>query len=195
MVKKKKVLLACAALAMMVALSACSSAADEPKGESEKVNSEATSGTAEPAATENTSEAATDTDKGAASTPATSESSASKGESSAAEGMPEYLPEYLPKDFPLPDDAKITTATSGENEGKKSAMMIFTTEQDMKTVSKLYKDYFTEKKLTDSGQLIDEKNIVIQGTDPDTKQEWSMIGGALASQEGVVELTLTWSES
>lgn len=172
MVKKKKVLLACAALAMMVALSACSSAADEPKGESEKVNSEATSGTAEPAATENTSEAATGTDKGAASTP-----------------------EYLPKDFPLPDDAKITTATSGETEGKKSAMMIFTTEQDMKTVSKLYKDYFTEKKLTDSGQLIDEKNIVIQGTDPDTKQEWSMIGGALASQEGVVELTLTWSES
>ncbi|MDP9699155.1 hypothetical protein [Paenibacillus polysaccharolyticus] len=191
MVKKKKVLLACAALAMMVALSACSSAADEPKGESEKVNSEATSGTAEPAVTENTSEAATGTGTEAASTPATSESSAIKGESSAAEGMPEYLP----KDFPLPDDAKITTATSGETEGKKSAMMIFTTEQDMKTVSKLYKDYFTEKKLTDSGQLIDEKNIVIQGTDPDTKQEWSMIGGALASQEGVVELTLTWSES
>ncbi|MCM3133428.1 hypothetical protein M3629_11530 [Paenibacillus polysaccharolyticus] len=191
MAKKKKVLLACAALAMMVALSACSSAADEPKGESEKVNSEATSGTAEPAVTENTSEAATGTDTGAASTPTTSESSANKGESSAVDGMPEHLP----KDFPLPDDAKITTATSGENEGKKSAMMIFTTEQDMKTVSKLYKDYFTEKKLADSGQLIDEKNIVIQGTDPDTKQEWSMIGGALASQEGVVELTLTWSES
>ncbi|MGF6352318.1 hypothetical protein ABIE27_000214 [Paenibacillus sp. 4624] len=191
MAKKKKYLLACAALAMMVALSACSSAADQPKGESEKVNSEATSGTSKPAVTENTNEAATNTDTEASSTPATSETSASKGESSTAEGMPEYLP----KDFPLPDDAKITTATSGEDEGKKSAMMIFTTEQGMKTVSKLYKDYFTDKKLADSGQLIDEKNIVIQGTEPDTKQHWSLIGGALSSQEGVVELTLTWSES
>ncbi|MGO4528668.1 hypothetical protein AB4Z30_06270 [Paenibacillus sp. 2TAF8] len=189
MVKKKKYLLACAALAMMVALSACNSAADGTKGESEKVNSEATSGTAEPAVTENTSEAGTGTE--AASTPVTSEPSANKGESSAVDGMPEHLP----KDFPLPDDAKITTATSGEDEGKKSAMMIFTTEQDMKTVSKLYKDYFADKKLADSGQLIDEKNIVIQGTEPDTKQNWSLIGGALASQEGVVELTLTWSES
>lgn len=41
MVKKKTYLLACAALAMMVALSACAMAADQPKGESEKVNSEA----------------------------------------------------------------------------------------------------------------------------------------------------------
>ena len=39
------------------------------------------------------------------------------------------------------------------------------------------------------------KKYCYSRTDPDTKQEWSMIGGALASQEGVVELTLTWSES
>ncbi|MGQ8872632.1 hypothetical protein [Paenibacillus sp. TSA_86.1] len=191
MAKKKNYLLACAALAMVVALSACSSAADQPKGESEKVNSEATSGTADPAVSENTSETATGTDTETTSTPETSESSANKGDISAVEGMPEYLP----KDFPLPDDAKITTANSGENDGKKSAMMVFTTEQDMKTVSKLYKDYFEAKKLTDSGQIIDAKNIVIQGTEPDTKQSWSLIGGALASQEGVVELTITWSES
>ena len=32
----------------------------------------------------------------------------------------------------------------------------------MKAVSKLYKDYFTEKKLTDSGQLIDEKILLFK---------------------------------
>ncbi|KAJ3198049.1 hypothetical protein HK101_009479 [Irineochytrium annulatum] len=105
------------------------------------------------------------------------------------------LPGNLPSDFPLPEDATIRLANSGENEGKQSAMVIFTTEQDMKTISKLYKDYFDAKKLTDAGQTIDDKNIIIQGTDPETQDAWSLIGGALASQEGVIELTLTWSES
>ncbi|PYE49696.1 hypothetical protein HUB98_09800 [Paenibacillus barcinonensis] len=189
MVKKKTYVLACAALVMMVALSACSSSADQPKTESEKVNTEATSGTAEPAVTDNTDETATDTE--AASTPAASEASTDAGQTVAAEDMPEHLP----KDFPLPEDAKVTTATSTENDGKKSAILIFTTEQDMKTISKLYKDYFTSKKLTDSGQIIDEKNIIIQGTEPDQKHSWSLIGGAMASKQGVIELTLTWSES
>ncbi|MBB6024321.1 putative lipoprotein [Paenibacillus sp. JGP012] len=188
MVKKKTYVLACAALAMMVALSACSSAADQPKNESEQVNSEASAGTAEPAVTENTNETSTDTET--VSTPAASEASTEPSQTVAAEDMPEYLP----KDFPLPEDAKVTTATSTESDGKKSVMLIFTTEQDMKTISKLYKDYFTSKKLKDSGQIIDEKNIVIQGTEPDEKQSWSLIGGTTASKEGVIELTLTWSE-
>ncbi|WP_413407666.1 hypothetical protein [Paenibacillus amylolyticus] len=51
------------------------------------------------------------------------------------------------------------------------------------------------KKLTDAGQTIDDKNIIIQGTDPETKDVWSLIGGTLAGQEGVIELTLTWTES
>ncbi|WP_342552303.1 hypothetical protein [Paenibacillus sp. FSL R7-0652] len=191
MVKKKTYLLACAALAMMVALSACSTAADQPKGESEKVNSEAASGTAEPAAAEGTSEPTTGTDTEASSTPAASESASGQGDTNTVEG----LPEYLPKDFPLPDDAAITTANSREDEGKKSAMLIFTTKQDMETVSKMYKEYFEAKKLTDSGQTIDAKNIIIQGTEPDTEQHWSLIGGTLASKEGTIELTLSWSES
>ncbi|MBU5353966.1 hypothetical protein ACN9MH_21620 [Paenibacillus silvae] len=186
MVKKKTYVLACAALAMMVALSACSSAADQPKNESEQVNSEASSGTADPVVTENTNETDTET----VSTPAASEASTDPGQTVAAEDMPENLP----KDFPLPEDAKVTTATSTESDGKKSVMLIFTTEQDMKTISKLYKDYFTSKKLKDSGQIMDEKNIVIQGTEPDEKQSWSLIGGTTASKEGVIELTLTWSE-
>lgn len=74
-------------------------------------------------------------------------------------------------------------------------MVIFSTEQDMQTVSQLYKDYFNAKKLTDAGQTIDDKNIIIQGTDPETQDVWSLIGGTLAGQEGVIELTLTWTES
>lgn len=159
MVKRRKYVLACAALAMMVALSACSSAADEPS-DTEKVDTEVSSGTGEQA------------------TAGTNE-----------------LPENLPSDFPLPEDATIRLANSGENEGKQSAMVIFSTEQDMKTVSKLYKDYFNAKKLTDAGQTIDDKNIIIQGTDPETQDVWSLIGGTLAGQEGVIELTLTWTES
>lgn len=193
MMKKKKVLLACAALAMVVALSACSSAADEPTGETEKVDTEVSSGTAEQATNEETSEATSSevTETEGTTTPADSDSDSGK---QAAAGTNE-LPDNLPSDFPMPEDATIRLANSGENEGKQSAMVIFSTEQDMKTVSQLYKDYFSAKKLTDAGQTIDDKNIIIQGTDPDTQDVWSLIGGTLTGQEGVIELTLSWTES
>ncbi|MEO2257491.1 hypothetical protein ABGV43_11395 [Paenibacillus amylolyticus] len=196
MVKRRNYLYACAALAMMVALSACSSAADEPTGDTEKVDTEVSSGTGEQAtnegasgASEATTSAVTETE----GTTAPADSDSDSGEEAAA-GTNE-LPENLPSDFPLPEDATIRLANSGENEGKQSAMVIFSTEQDMKTVSELYKDYFNAKKLTDAGQTIDDKNIIIQGTDPETQDVWSLIGGALASQEGVIELTLSWTES
>lgn len=179
MVKRRNYVLVCAALAMMVALSACSSAADEQTGETEKVDTEVSSGTGEQATNEGASEATT---SGVTETEGTTAGS-------------NELPENLPSDFPLPEDATIRLANSGENEGKQSAMVIFSTEQDMKTVSQLYKDYFNAKKLTDAGQTIDDKNIIIQGTDPETQDVWSLIGGTLAGQEGVIELTLTWTES
>lgn len=193
MVKRRSYVLACAALAMMVALSACSSAADEPTGETEKVDTEVSSGTGEQATNEGASEATTSGVTETEGTTAPAESDSDSGEEAAA-GTND-LPENLPSDFPLPEDATIRLANSGENEGKQSAMVIFSTEQDMKTVSELYKEYFNAKKLTDAGQTIDDKNIIIQGTDPDTQDVWSLIGGTLAGQEGVIELTLTWTES
>jgi hypothetical protein len=192
MVKRRKYVLACAALAMMVALSACSSAADEPS-DTEKVDTEVTSGTGEQATNEGASEATTSAVTETEGTTAPTDSDSDRGEEATA-GTNE-LPENLPSDFPLPEDATIRLANSGENEGKQSAMVIFSTEQDMKTVSQLYKDYFNAKKLTDAGQTIDDKNIIIQGTDPETQDVWSLIGGTLAGQEGVIELTLTWTES
>ncbi|MNJ54842.1 hypothetical protein D3C77_503030 [compost metagenome] len=64
----------------------------------------------------------------------------------------------------------------------------------METISKLYKDYFKAQNLDDSGQTLDEKNIIIQGDNPDKNESWSMIGGLLSSQEGVIELNVTWTE-
>ncbi|ASA21165.1 hypothetical protein B9T62_10425 [Paenibacillus donghaensis] len=118
------------------------------------------------------------------------ENSAEPGSSGTAE-----RPEYLPEDFPLPEDSKIETSNSGLSEDKKYAMLIYTTEQDMAAVTKLYKDYFKAKNLSDAGQTIDDKNLIIQGVDEQNKQSWSLIGGVMASSEHkVIELTLTWME-
>lgn len=105
------------------------------------------------------------------------------------------LPDNLPKDFPLPSDAKISTTHSGSSDGKKTAILIFTTKESMDTVTKLYKDYFNGKLGRDAAQTIDEKNIIIQGFTQDNTQSWSIIGGKMASQEGVIELTVTWAET
>lgn len=43
-------------------------------------------------------------------------------------------------------------------------------------------------------QTIDDKNIIIQGQDQEKNTSWSMIGGPLGSQEGAIELTVTWGE-
>ncbi|WP_249899391.1 hypothetical protein [Paenibacillus sp. PK3_47] len=101
-------------------------------------------------------------------------------------------PEYLPEDFPLRDDADITKSTSGQTDGKKSALLIFTSREKVDQLAETYKNYFRDKGLDDAGQMIDDKNIVIQGSTD--KEQWSLIGGALSAQEGTTELTLTWSE-
>lgn len=101
-------------------------------------------------------------------------------------------PEHLPQDFPLPDDAVITTSHSEENDGKKSALLIFTSQEKLDRLAEMYKEYFQKQGIEDATETIDEKNLIIQG---DTATEsWSLIGGALSAQEGTIELTLTWSE-
>lgn len=102
------------------------------------------------------------------------------------------IPEYLPKTFPLPQDAVISTSHSAVVEGKKTALLIFTTKEDMSSITKLYKDYFKTQKLDDSNILIDKKNLIIQGDNKEMGEAWSMIGGELS--RGGIELTVTWSE-
>lgn len=101
-------------------------------------------------------------------------------------------PDYLPNDFPLPDDAEITTSHSEQNDGKKSVLLIFNSKEKLDKLAETYKQFFQDQGLTDTAETIDEKNLIIQG---DTKSEsWSLIGGALSTQEDTVELTLNWSE-
>ena len=104
------------------------------------------------------------------------------------------LPKYLPTDFPLPDDVEITTSNSEQNEGKKSVLLIIRTKKDMETITSMYTTYHEGRKLEDASQTIDSKNIVIQGKSPTHSENWSLIGGNLASMDGVTELVITWEE-
>lgn len=182
--KRQKLWFAGAALAMMVALSACGNAADETTGNAGNTNTGSANATNTNAADTHTNAEATG-DSGQGTNGAVNEAVAPMAE----------MPEHLPKDFPLPDDAVISLANSGETEGKKSAMLIFTTTQDVQTVAQLYSDYFASKNMTDAGETVDDQNIIIQGTDSEAGELWSVIGGTLSAQEGVVELTVTWSEN
>lgn len=101
-------------------------------------------------------------------------------------------PNYLPKDFPLPEDAEITTSHSQQNDGKKSILLIFKSQEKLDKLAKTYRQYFLDQGVTDTAETIDQKNLIIQG---DTDAEsWSLIGGVLSTQEDTVELTLNWSE-
>ncbi|ANY70364.1 hypothetical protein BBD42_30595 [Paenibacillus sp. BIHB 4019] len=110
------------------------------------------------------------------------------GESSAS-----ARPDYLPADFPIPDDAVIINSTENIDNGKKSVLLVFKTKEGFDKLGQSYKDYVNEKKLEDGAQTIDDKNIIIQGTISGS-EFISIIGGKLASEEGVSELTVSWTE-
>lgn len=131
--------------------------------------------------------------KEGAPAPSSASASASTSASHNASGSTDQRPEHLPKDFPIPADAKVSTSHSEQNDGKKSALLIFTTQQSMSTLSETYKSYFSTRIGDNAAQTIDENNLIIQGDSADGKESWSLIGSPLASQEGVVELTLTWA--
>ncbi|MDI4650229.1 hypothetical protein [Cohnella hashimotonis] len=103
-------------------------------------------------------------------------------------------PSYLPAGFPLPDDADIRTSHQETTDGKRSVLLIFATKKSMDEVSALYKDYFDAELGENAVQTVDDKNLIIQGNSKTEKETWSMIGGPLAAEDGVVELTLTWTE-
>lgn len=147
--------------------------------------------TVQPSAAAATEEAAASVQPSATSAPAATEQAAAQpAEGAASEG----LPENLPGDFPLPEDAVISVSHSEENEGKKAALLIFKTNESMESVTKTYKDYFADKLGSEAVQTIDEKNLIIQGNSPDNTQVWSVIGGELSAEPGMVELNITWSE-
>jgi hypothetical protein len=136
----------------------------------------------------------------AASTPA-SEATAQPTAPSANDASQEQnskdakLPEHLPSDFPIPSDAVIDTSHSSQIDGKKNAMLIIKSKQDMDSIVKLYKDYFEGLQINIDSQIIDERNIIIQCEDEARGHSWSIIGGkTAASDDKIIDLTITWSE-
>ncbi|MDG0811736.1 hypothetical protein [Cohnella rhizosphaerae] len=103
-------------------------------------------------------------------------------------------PSFLPDRFPLPADADIRTSHQETTDGKRSVLLIFATKKSMDEVSALYKDYFDAELGDNAVRTVDDKNLIIQGKGKSNKESWSLIGGPMASEEGVVELTLTWTE-
>ncbi|MGO4547347.1 hypothetical protein AB4Z29_21420 [Paenibacillus sp. 2TAB23] len=175
--KKKMWSHAVMSFALVMALGACSNAAAEN-------NSSEPNG-------ENMQETSSNNAVGQAADPAVNGNETSVSDTTGAE----KVPAYLPKDFPLPQDAEITTAHSSETDGKKSVLLIFSTKESMTSVTKTYKDYFDAQELDEAGQTIDDNNLIFQGINAEKKHSWSMIGGPLASpQEDIVQLTVTWTE-
>ncbi|MFS0838647.1 hypothetical protein [Paenibacillus sp. 1P03SA] len=129
---------------------------------------------------------------GACSTKEAANTGGKESKSVTAQSNGAKIPEHLPKDFPLPKDADLKTSHSDQSNGKKSALLVFSSREQLGKLADTYKDYFRKRGVTDSGETIDEKNLIIQGSTD--KENWSLIGGTLSSQEGVNELTLTWSE-
>jgi len=197
---------------LVVIVSACSNASapanpstestPETNNTTDTTNTEpATPATTDTESSDMTTEPASTTDSSTEATePATESNDTTTNSGSLTEKGPiaadsvEKRPTYLPTDFPIPDDAVISTSHQEENKGKKSVLLIFTTKGSMETLSQTYKQYFDAKSLTDATSTIDEKNLIIQGTDPKTKQVWSIIGGAKTGKD-VVELTVSWSEN
>ena len=104
------------------------------------------------------------------------------------------LPKDLPEDFPWPDDVEITMSISGQDKGKKYVLLMIRTKEDMGTITSMYTTYLEGRKLEDAAQTLDAKNIIIQGESPTNSEYWSIIGGTLASEEGVIKLTINWEE-
>ena len=171
---KSKIVYAGAVLALTLSLGACDPAAKTETEVSTKEDSTTS-------LKENTATEILEEDSATASTEMVTEGNTKR-------------PKYLPADFPLPDDVEIETSHSRQTEGKKSVLLIIRTKEDMATITSMYTTYFEQRQLENAAETIDDKNIIIQGESPSNSEYWSMIGGILASMDGVIELTITWEE-
>ncbi|WP_340023027.1 hypothetical protein MHI24_28995 [Paenibacillus sp. FSL K6-1096] len=188
----KKLIMALSLTLSLLVLSACSNSADAPSAEPSPDSAPATEAEATPTAStepEQTTEPSAEPEQ----TPEPSPEQSDGGGSTASGSLD--MPEELPKDFPMPENVTETVlSTTAKNEGKTSVMLIYRTSDSMEAVTKLYDDYLSAQMGDQSVKTIDAKNLIIQGKTKDNKHSWSVIGGPLASQEGIVEVNVIWSE-
>jgi len=107
----------------------------------------------------------------------------------------EGVPLSLPKEFPLPEGFSIKTAYADvDGEGKNSVLLIYSTNSSLEEVAQMYKDYFKASKFSVISQIIDKTTLVFQVDDKELGQSWSIMGGLLAPEFEVMQVTLNWEE-
>ncbi|MEK3904074.1 hypothetical protein [Paenibacillus sp. FSL R7-0179] len=184
----KKLIMGLSLTLSLLVLSACSNSANAPSADPSQESTPAAEAAQTPAASTEPEQTPAATDEPEQTPEPTA------GSNETASGSAD-LPKFLPEDFPMPNNVTETILSNAEeNEGKKSALLVFRTTDSMESVTKLYDDYLASKLGDQSVKTIDPKNLIIQGKTKDGKQSWSIIGGPLASKEGTVELNVIWSE-
>lgn len=103
-------------------------------------------------------------------------------------------PQYLPGDLPIPAGAGITYTEGEAVDGKKSAMLIYETEESMTQLGNTYTQYVKDKELEQGTQIIDEDNLIINGKVAGD-YSYSIIGSSSAAKPGGAEIIVTWIEN
>jgi len=107
----------------------------------------------------------------------------------------EGVPLSLPKEFPLPEEFTIKTAYADvDGEGKNSVLLIYSTKSSLEEIAQMYKDYFKANKFSVNSQIVDKTTLVFQADDKELGQSWSLIGGLLAPEFEIMQVTLNWEE-
>ncbi|MEK4852767.1 hypothetical protein NST04_23150 [Paenibacillus sp. FSL H7-0756] len=194
----KKLIMSLSLTLSLLVLSACSNSANAPSAEPSQESTPTAEAVQTPAASTEPEQTPAATDE-PEQTPAPSAEPEQTPEQSDAGGGTASgsvdIPKELPEDFPMPDNITETVlSTTSKNEGKTSVMLVYRTSDSMEAVTKLYDDYLSAQMGDQSVKTIDAKNLIIQGMTKDNKHSWSVIGGPLTSQEGIVEINIIWSE-
>lgn len=100
-------------------------------------------------------------------------------------------PQYLPGDLPIPAGAGITLTEGEVVDGKKSAMLVYETEQSLSLLGNTYSQYVKDKELEQGTQIIDEDNLIINGKVAGD-YSYSIIGSSSAAKPGGAEIIVTW---
>ncbi|WP_238649694.1 hypothetical protein [Paenibacillus piscarius] len=194
----KKLIMALSLTLSLLVLNACSNSADAPPAEPSPDSAPTAEATVAPAASDEPEQTPEATDEPeqtpeASAEPEQTPEQSDSGGSTASISVD--IPKELPKDFPMPDNVtENVMSTTAKDEGKTSVMLIYRTSDSMEAVTKLYDDYLSAQMGDQSVKTIDAKNLIIQGKTKDNKHSWSVIAGPLASQEGIVEVNVLWSE-
>ncbi|ULO06716.1 hypothetical protein H1230_27625 [Paenibacillus sp. 19GGS1-52] len=103
-------------------------------------------------------------------------------------------PVNLPQDFPIPEDAVISTTLDTDIDGVKKVAFTYSTQETLDIMGFVYSEYVRIKKLDNSTQTITATTVKITGKLSGTSP-LSITGKASTARPGYNNFTITWSES